>query len=93
VARLCSAVEARARLGELGTWQFDRSRPTGSDFIGAVVDQNISFPRARQTVVEELERQYVEAVLARHGGSVARAAQASGVALRYFQLIRARRSK
>jgi hypothetical protein len=40
--------------------------------------------------VKEFERRYVERMLARHGGNVTRAARASGVAHRYFQLIRAR---
>jgi hypothetical protein len=36
------------------------------------------------------KRRYVERVLARHGGNVTAAARASGVAHRYFQLVRAR---
>jgi DNA-binding NtrC family response regulator len=41
-------------------------------------------------VVADFERRYVERVLARHGGNVVRAAEASGVARRYFQILRAR---
>ena len=36
---------------------------------------------------------YVERVLDKHGGSVVRAAAASGIARRYFQIVRARSSK
>jgi two-component system response regulator HydG len=43
--------------------------------------------------VNEFERRYLERVLERHGGSVARAAAASGIARRYFQIIRARQVK
>ena len=39
---------------------------------------------------DDFERRYVQRVLARHGGDIAQAAAASGIARRYFQLIRAR---
>jgi DNA-binding NtrC family response regulator len=45
---------------------------------------------ARDRLVDEFERRYVERILAKHGGNVARAAAASGIARRYFQIIRAR---
>ena len=45
---------------------------------------------ARQRIVAEFERRYVERVLADQGGNVARAAAASGIARRHFQRIRAR---
>ncbi len=60
------------------------------DFIDEVVAQALPFPRARDRVQEEFLRRYVEHALAREGGSVARAAAASGIALRYFQQLRAR---
>jgi two-component system response regulator HydG len=41
-------------------------------------------------IVDEFERAYVERVLAKNGGSVVKAAQASGLARRYFQILRAR---
>jgi transcriptional regulator with GAF, ATPase, and Fis domain len=50
----------------------------------------LPFPIARRRVIEEFERAYVETLLAQHGGNVAHAARASGLALRYFQLVRAR---
>jgi two-component system, NtrC family, response regulator HydG len=51
----------------------------------------LPFPRARQRVLADFERRYVERVLAKHGGSVQRAAAASGIARRYFNVIAARR--
>jgi hypothetical protein len=42
-------------------------------------------------VVEAFERRYVQRALDRHHGNVSRAAAAAGVALRYFQLVKARR--
>jgi two-component system response regulator HydG len=63
------------------------------DFIDSVLRLELAFPASRQRIVDEFERRYLERVLARHGGSVARAAAASGIARRYFQIIRARQVK
>ncbi len=54
---------------------------------------NLPFPRAKQQIVAEFETRYVERVLERHGGNVVRAAEASGIARRYFQIIHARTKK
>jgi transcriptional regulator with GAF, ATPase, and Fis domain len=101
VRELHNAVARHLALGELATHEASRisqipgapepsTRSTGADFIEEVIDQKLPLPQARQKVVEEFERRYVESVLAQHGGSVAKAAEASGIARRYFQLIRAR---
>jgi DNA-binding NtrC family response regulator len=60
------------------------------DFINSVLTERLAFPEARQRVVAEFERRYVEDLLVRHNGNVTHAARASGVAHRYFQLVRAR---
>jgi two-component system response regulator HydG len=60
------------------------------DVLEDVLTLDLPFPESRQRVMDEFERRYVERVLARHGGSVVRAAEASGIARRYFQIIRAR---
>jgi hypothetical protein len=60
------------------------------DFIHSVLGERLAFPEARQRVVAEFERRYVEDLLVRHNGNVTHAARASGVAHRYFQLVRAR---
>ncbi len=65
----------------------------GDDAIDRVLAKDLPLPRARAEIVEEFERRYVERVLDRHGGNVARAAAASGIALRYFQLLKAKRTK
>ena len=39
------------------------------------------------------ERAYVERVLAKHNGNVVRAAAASGIARRYFYVIKSRQEK
>ena len=61
-----------------------------ADILSEVLSQDLPLPRAREAVVREFERRYVERVLARHGGNVVRAAEASGIARRYFQILRAR---
>ncbi len=91
VRELKSAIVARNTLGELGqAYRSEESKDSGLDFMSAVIEDDLPFPTARERVVKEFERRYVERVLARHGGSVTKAARASGVAHRYFQLIRAR---
>jgi len=62
----------------------------GQDWIDALVALGLPFPVARRRTLEEFERRYVSAVLAKHGGSVSAAAKASGLALRYFRLVKAR---
>ena len=91
VRELRSAVVARMSQGELGSaYRSDDAKEHGLDLITQVIEDDLPFPTARERVVKEFERRYVERMLARHGGNVTRAARASGVAHRYFQLIRAR---
>jgi DNA-binding NtrC family response regulator len=56
-----------------------------------VLAQRLPLPLARARVVEAFEQLYLERVLAEHGGNVVRAADASGIARRYFQILRTRR--
>jgi DNA-binding NtrC family response regulator len=55
-----------------------------------IVAGDLPFSRARQAMIDEFERQYMVHMLVRYQGHVAKAAAASGIALRYFQLLRAR---
>jgi DNA-binding NtrC family response regulator len=68
-------------------------RASVADWLDQVLDMGLPLPRARQVVVEAFERRYIERVLAQHGGNVARAAAASGIARRYFQILRARKGR
>jgi transcriptional regulator with GAF, ATPase, and Fis domain len=63
-----------------------------ADAIEEILERDLPFPRARDEVLALFETRFVERVLARYG-SVSRAAAASGIALRYFQRIRARQAK
>jgi transcriptional regulator with GAF, ATPase, and Fis domain len=50
----------------------------------------LPFAVARKKAQDDFDREYVERVLKAHNGSVTQAARASGVALRYFRLVKAR---
>jgi two-component system, NtrC family, response regulator HydG len=62
----------------------------GNDLVEQVLAENLPLTRAREVLVSAFERRYLERVLAQHGGSIAKAATASGVARRYFQILNAR---
>jgi two-component system, NtrC family, response regulator HydG len=63
--------------------------------LAAVVEEllqaDVSYSGARRRLLVEFEQRYVERMLAAHNGNITRAAAASGLARRNFQLIRARR--
>ncbi|HEY5241530.1 MAG TPA: sigma 54-interacting transcriptional regulator, partial [Polyangiaceae bacterium] len=92
VRELRNAVASYLALGDLarmgGAPEREDSPP--GDPYQRVLDSGLSLAVARQRVVMEFERQYVERMLAKHGGNVSRAAEASGMARRNFQLLRVR---
>jgi two-component system response regulator HydG len=105
VRELYNAVARRVALGDLAAIETARTAPAeagppsgpsaplssrGHDVIEDVLAQDLPLTRARERVVEEFERRYVTRVLAQHGGNVSKASAASGIARRYFQLLRAR---
>jgi DNA-binding NtrC family response regulator len=62
----------------------------GGDAIERVLDAKLPFVEARTRLVSEFERRYVARVLDLHGGDIAKAAAASGIGRRYFQVLRAK---
>jgi two-component system, NtrC family, response regulator HydG len=98
VRELYNAVSRRVALGDLDESSESpraddaqaESPEIAEDAIERILALGLPFPRARQRLVGEFERRYVERVLMEHGGHVGRAAAASGIALRYFQQVRAR---
>jgi DNA-binding NtrC family response regulator len=64
--------------------------PEVGDWLNEVIAQTPSFSEARRLAIEEFERRFVEHALREHGGNVARAAEASGIAARYLRLLRAK---
>ena len=71
----------------------DLSEPTLHTALERILESDMPFSRARAAALAEFERRYVARVLARHGGHVGRAAAASGIARRYFQVLRGRSSR
>jgi two-component system response regulator HydG len=66
------------------------SEGTLEDLFVRVLSRALSFPAAREALVDEFQRRYVARVLAEHGGNIGKAAAASGIGRRYFQTIRGR---
>jgi DNA-binding NtrC family response regulator len=96
VRELANVVARALTLGDLAETHGGRgsaSATSGDDVFEEVLAERLPLPRAREKVVDAFERRYVERVLAEHGGNVSRAAAASGLALRYFQVLRARQAK
>jgi DNA-binding NtrC family response regulator len=58
-----------------------------------LLEQDLPYSTARDLITSELERRYVARVLEQYDGNVSRAAAASGLARRYFQIMRARTVK
>jgi DNA-binding NtrC family response regulator len=94
VRELQNAIARHVAVGELPVSEAGPpSGGEGRDVVERVLSKGLALPRARAEVVEEFERRYVERVLEKHGGNVSRAAAASGIALRYFQLLKAKRAR
>jgi transcriptional regulator with GAF, ATPase, and Fis domain len=60
------------------------------DAIERVLAMKLPLLQARRVIVNEFERRYIERIVEQHGGNVVHAARASGIARRYFQLLRKR---
>jgi DNA-binding NtrC family response regulator len=98
VRELRNAVARQLALGELagealGSPDSDDAPAPPSvqgDVLANVLEAGLPFIQARARLVAEFERRYVERVLRLHGGDVAKAAAASGIGRRYFQMLRAK---
>jgi len=101
VRELRNGVARRIALGELdrpagpGKGRApDAARDDGDHLeIDDVLGMNLPYPKARREILESFVRRYVARALEGSGGNVAQAAAASGIARRYFQLLRERREK
>jgi hypothetical protein len=66
-------------------------RAIGKEGVVARMFSSQSSPSiARRKVIDVFEERYVERILAAHDGNAVQAARASGLALRYFRLVKAR---
>jgi len=93
VRELSNAVARQVALGDGAIWEASEASTTAKEPIASVLELGLPLPEARKRVVDELERRYVERVLALHAGHVGKAAAASGIARRYFEVIRARQRR
>jgi DNA-binding NtrC family response regulator len=66
--------------------------PSG-DTIDGVLDRQLPFADAKQRVIADFERRYVQRMLQAHGGNVSRAALAAGIGRRYFHMLLARKGQ
>jgi two-component system, NtrC family, response regulator HydG len=93
VRELENAIARYVAVGELPPeGQVTHAGREPADVVERVLALGLPLPRARAEVVEAFERRYVQHVLDKSGGNVSRAAEAAGIALRYFQIIKARRT-
>jgi two-component system, NtrC family, response regulator HydG len=60
------------------------------DVVQEALAGPMPFAEARALVMEDFERRYVEHLLGLHDGDLAKAAVASGIGRRYFQMLRAK---
>ncbi len=91
VRELLNAVARHVALGDLVEFTHGESGASEApDLVEKILALDLPLPRAKQRMMEEFERRYVERVLERHDGNVRRAAEASGIAKRYLNLLKAR---
>lgn len=90
VRELQSAVARRIALGDGDEDEENAPSSAPEDAFQWLLAQRMPFPMARRFLIDEFERAFMEKVLAEHGGNISRAAAASGLARRYFQLMRAK---
>ncbi|MFO0740140.1 MAG: sigma 54-interacting transcriptional regulator [Labilithrix sp.] len=96
VRELQSAIARAVALGpdaaeEYGSKLTAHATPSAlrENVIAKTLELDLPLAAARQLVVRELERRYVERALSQHDGNVTRAAAASGLTRRYFHLLMA----
>ena len=101
VRELRNAVARRLALGELADGEIEAVGPPSSprtpeaeravgDAVDRVLALDLAIGDARQLIVDEFERRYLDRVLAAHRGNVTQAAEASGIARRHFHRLIAR---
>lgn len=62
----------------------------GGDFLDGVIAEHLPLGSARERVVAEFEKRYVEDAFERNGRNVTKAAASAGIARRYFRALRAK---
>lgn len=93
VRELRNAVARTIAIGELSRAPAAAPRDETLEPIESVLALDLPLIAARERIVEIFEERYIDRLVAKHGNNVARAAAASGVALRHFQRLRAKTRK
>ena len=62
----------------------------GDESLDGVLALGLSLSESRRVLIERFEQRYLERMLDKHGGNVTRAAEASGVARRHLQRLKAK---
>jgi two-component system response regulator HydG len=91
IRELRNAVARHLALGELATQEMpaeDEYEP--NTLVERLLALNLPLTEAKRRLLDEFEPLYIAHVLERHEGNVTHAAAASGVARRYFQIVKAR---
>ncbi len=98
VRELRNTVARHLALGELAAFEtadedvaaVPAAQPATNGTVQVPLAMGLPLSDARQRAVDQFDRAYVQRILASHGGNVTRAAEAAGVAKRYFQLLKAK---
>ena len=89
-----NAVARYLALGELDASSgASDAAPPAASLLERVLALGLPLAESRQRLLDEFEPLYVEHMLELHGGNVTHAAAASGVARRYFQILKSRRGR
>jgi len=88
VRELRNAVARYVALGEVE--QYEADPIPEQDVIAEVLARKMPLSLARRRVLDAFEHRYVAHVLEEHGGNVAQAARASGIARRYLRKLKAK---
>jgi two-component system response regulator HydG len=104
IRELRNAVARQLALGELAGLGYSRNATSGDaaeppsttagagagDDVARVLAAKLPFVEARARLVAQFERRYVQRMMDESGGDPTKAAAASGVGQRYFQMLRAK---
>jgi transcriptional regulator with GAF, ATPase, and Fis domain len=93
VRELRNAIARRLALGDSEDDEPLRADVPPLDSLDAIVARDLPFARAKEHVLHEFQTRYVRHALAKHGGNVARAADAAGIGRRYFHMLRSRQNR
>lgn len=96
VRELLNTVARHCALGDLAAFQapvYRADAQQDTEFVRAVLETDLPLSEAKQEIIHRFEPLYLTRVLAKNDGDVGRAAEASGVARRYFNVLRARHRK